>query len=320
MKAKPFGMLPVSGSWLRWGGSALLLAAAVLLLPKKELAAAFGQMRWGTPAAALAIFLMIHVLSALKWCLVVNRAGAGIRLRDGIESYFAGLFSNLFLPSLIGGDLVTATAASVKARQAAGVVLGSVLNRLLDVMALAVLLCLAAALDWQAWALRNPTALRFIEAAAAGLGLAAVAGAVLAPLRPAWLGAALRKVLKGPKEAFGAIRRPGLLSLPLAASLMMQLGLAALTAWLGVACGISLGMATWVLAWSLAKLVALLPVTVSGIGARALALAGLLAPFGVPAARAAALGMAWDAVVVCGGLSAGVIWRLLLWRNRQGRA
>ena len=46
MNAKPFGTLPVSRSWLRWGGSALLLAAAVLLLPKKELAAAFGQMRW----------------------------------------------------------------------------------------------------------------------------------------------------------------------------------------------------------------------------------------------------------------------------------
>jgi len=304
-------------AWLRYAGSVVLLAAAVSLIPKKELAAALRQLRWGAPAAALAIFQAIHLLSALKWRLVLNRCGAGIGLRAGVECYYAGLFSNLFLPSLIGGDIVMVAAASGKARRPAGVVMGSVLNRLLDMVALSALLCLAAAWEWWAWSLRNPAPLRAVATVGLGLVFVPAACGALALVQPAWLPAALRRLLSRHQEAFGALRRPSLLALPLAASLGMQLGLAVLTACLGRACGIHLGIATWVLAWSLAKLVALLPITVSGIGARAVALAGLLAPFGAPVARSAALGMAWDAVVISASLAAGAIWKLLSWRSGE---
>lgn len=304
-------------AWLRFAGSAGLLAAAVAFLPKRDLAAAMRQVRFGAPAAALAIYLGIHLLSSLKWRLVLNRCGAGIGPRAGIESYFAGLFSNLFLPSLIGGDVVMAALASGKSRQPAGIVTGSLLNRLLDLVALTLLLCVAAAVEWRAWSLRNPGPLRVVGTAGLGVVLLPAACGALALVQPSWLPAAGRRLLSRHAAAFEALRRPRLLALPLAASLGMQFSLAVLTAWIGRDCGIHLGIATWVLAWSLAKLVALLPITAGGIGARAVALAGLLAPFGVPLAKSAALGVEWDAVVISGSLAAGAIWKLLSWRGHH---
>jgi len=165
--------------------------------------------------------------------------------------------------------------------------------------------------------MQNPASLHAMATVGIGLGFVPAACGALALTEPSWLPAALRRLLRKGKEAFGALRNPRLLVAPLLASLAIQLSLAVLTAWLGRACGIQLGIVTWVLAWSLAKLVALLPVTVGGIGARSVALAGLLAPFGVPLARSAALGMAWDGVVVSGCLAAGAVWKMLSWRSPE---
>jgi uncharacterized membrane protein YbhN (UPF0104 family) len=64
-------------------------------------------------------------------------------------------------------------------------------------------------------------------------------------------------------------------------------------------------------AWPLAKLSALLPVTQGGIGVREAALAALLAPFGAPAVLTVAVGLAWEAIIISGGLIAGLVSFLL---------
>ena len=65
-------------------------------------------------------------------------------------------------------------------------------------------------------------------------------------------------------------------------------------------------MSVWFLAWPLAKLVALVPVSLGGIGVREAALAVFLTPFGVDAALAVAQSLTWEAVLIFSGMISGL--------------
>src|SRR5690348_17485325 len=67
----------------------------------------------------------------------------------------------------------------------------------------------------------------------------------------------------------------------------------------------------WLFAWPLAKFSGLIPLTQGGIGVREAALVILLKPFGARPAKAAAVGLAWEAVILIGGLIAGLAAFLL---------
>ena len=71
------------------------------------------------------------------------------------------------------------------------------------------------------------------------------------------------------------------------------------------------------LAFSLAKVVALLPISLGGIGLREVALATFLAPFGVPAALAVAQSLVWESILVVVGSAAGGSVLALSWRDRR---
>ena len=125
----------------------------------------------------------------------------------------------------------------------------------------------------------------------------------------------LRRRISGRAEKYVAAfiaswHRPWLTLAVLALSLAMQTGLIALSAWLGVGCGLHLPARAWLFAWPLAKLSGFVPVTLAGIGSRELVLPALLAPFGADPAAAASVGLAWDAVLITGSLVGGCISKL----------
>ncbi len=78
-------------------------------------------------------------------------------------------------------------------------------------------------------------------------------------------------------------------------------------------------MHVWLFVWPLGKISAVMPLTQGGIGVREAALAALFAPFGVPAVLAVAAGLAFQAVVISGGLVGGGI-SLILHRLQVGGA
>jgi len=79
-----------------------------------------------------------------------------------------------------------------------------------------------------------------------------------------------------------------------------------LTAKLAETCGLVLPLRDWFFAWPLAKLAAVLPLTQGGIGVREAALVGLLSPFGAAPHLVLAAGLVWEAVVITGGMVAGL--------------
>jgi uncharacterized membrane protein YbhN (UPF0104 family) len=68
------------------------------------------------------------------------------------------------------------------------------------------------------------------------------------------------------------------------------------------------GLAAWVFAWPLAKIIAILPVSLNGLGLREGTLAALLVPFGAQAAQVVAAGLVWQGVLFAAGLLGGLLY------------
>lgn len=286
-----------------------LLALLLVVLPAGEI---WSSLRGFAPwvwACVLAGFLAGHRIGVEKWRLLLRTGGAPLTSRQAVTCYASGLFANLYLPTIVGGDVLRATLAARRADRTEAVVVGSLGDRAVDVAAL-VLLIAAGGLA-TGTALEGTAGRVILVAAAAGLGVAAVGLPVLlrTPLRR-WP----RRLRRPVGRALVALRRlarePGTAAAALGLSLAMQSGFVLLNAWIGAGVGIDVPLAAWFLVWPLAKGVALLPVSIGGLGVRDATLGALLVPLGVPMDLGVAASFVWQSVLVAGGLVAGLVWRL----------
>jgi len=243
---------------------------------------------------------------------VLNLGGAGISVRQAMRCYFAGLFGSLFLPSLIGGDVLRLAMALRVAKSRAGVVLGSLVDRISDFVALALLAVMGAALVPGSL---DPQSRKIFELVG---GIAILAVAIIAvvivmlPVRR-FSFRMKRRFVRLRRAVYSTMERPGAMLRALSMSVTAQIIFITLNVALADACGLHLRFRVWLFAWPLAKLAAAVPITQAGIGVREAALAALLVPFGARAVLAVASGLAWDAVSI-GGAIVGGIFALLAGR------
>ena len=289
---------------LQIAGSVLLLAVLAFVFPRHKLVQALASIPPSTLFAAVPIYVSVHFLGSLKWQLMVTRPDSPLTFIESLRCYFGGLFANLFLPSVIGGDVVAIALGVSPTRKAEQVVSGTLANRMIDLAALALLVGLAVFVF--------PHQINSAGEQLVQLVLLIMIGGAIVVCLAIFL---LRRRIRGRAavyfEAFAAAwRRPWLTLAVLGLSVSMQVGLIALSAWLGVGCGLHLPARAWLFAWPLAKLSGFVPVTLAGIGSRELVLPALLAPFGADPAAAASVGLAWDAVLITGSLAGGAISKL----------
>jgi uncharacterized protein (TIRG00374 family) len=298
---------PAIGRWaLRTTLAAAVLALLVTAIPGAELLASLAAAPRWIWAAAPALFVAVHLVGVVKWRLLVNAAGAELAPRVALRCYYAGLFGNLFLPSVVGGDAVRATLALRHSRSASGLLLASLVDRLLDVGALAALVGTAlAVLPAAAPALSR----RLLVGLALATALGALALVLLARRLPvSRLPRRLRRHLAEARRAMRRLRgRPGALALAFTLGVTLQTALLGLAYWLGGHAGVEAPFVVWLVVWPLAKLAALAPLTQGGIGVREAAAVALFRPFGVPAAVALAAGLLFEAALVAGSLLAGLV-------------
>ncbi len=120
--------------------------------------------------------------------------------------------------------------------------------------------------------------------------------------------AGLRKKLSGVAVEFG--KRPGRLALCFALSVAVQATFVASAIVLARTMGVDASAAQWFFAWPLAKIVAILPISLAGLGVREAALASFLAPFGASAALVVAVSLVWQSIFIAGALVAGLFFML----------
>ncbi|HUK52001.1 MAG TPA: lysylphosphatidylglycerol synthase transmembrane domain-containing protein [Candidatus Binatia bacterium] len=283
-----------------------ILGCLLALLPRERVWSAMRGVPLRLWLAVVFAYLAAHCLGTMKYRMMVNLAGAGLSRAQAAQCYFGGLFGTLFLPSIVGGDVVRAGVGLRVARHRAGFLLGSLMDRVMDVLALALTSAAGAVLlpgHLDARSLRV-----FLLLASAGAALVAGSAVAVALLPAARFSFRMRRRLVRLREAARALRaRPHVMLLSLLGGILVQGTFATLTAVLANSCGLHLGLSVWFLAWPLAKLAALLPLSQGGLGVREAALAGLLLPFGAPAALAVAVGLVWQTVIYSGGLLSGLV-------------
>jgi uncharacterized protein (TIRG00374 family) len=304
---------------LQYGGSGLVLYLLLRFLPKREIWNALRQLPLRLWVLVLIGYLAAHLIGAAKYRLVLNLGGAGLDVRQAARCYFAGLFGSLFLPSLVGGDILRIALALRVTRSKAAVVLGSLVDRTTDFSALVILVFVGALFATGTLDPRSRKVLIFVICIAF---VAAVIGTCIVVLFPvSRLSFRIRrKVVQLRRAGKRIVRQPQAMLRALSMSLTVQVVFILLNIQLAEVCGLHLRFGVWLFAWPLAKLCAAVPITQAGIGVRETALAALLVPFGAPAALAVASGFAWDAITVAGAVAGGIFAIVAggLWPKRRG--
>jgi glycosyltransferase 2 family protein len=298
---------------LRWLAALCVLGILVHFLPLHLLGQAIERVPFARFFLILMGYLLAHSIGIVKWRMVVNAAGARLDFATSAQCYTGGLFATLFLPSIIGGDVVRLAVGLRRSPNPAAVLAGNVTDRFLDMCAQAGLVLLGLILlPGSLPASLGQQMRRGMLYSAAGF--VALWVLLLSLYKPLLGGRSIRfrRRLARLRHALrSGWRRPHILIFGWMMGTAIQSTFLILTALLAISCGLFLPLRIWFFAWPLAKLAALLPLTQGGIGVREAALVGLLSPFGAPAHLVLAAGLVWEGVVIAGALVAGLTAFLL---------
>ncbi|HMP01227.1 MAG TPA: lysylphosphatidylglycerol synthase transmembrane domain-containing protein [Gemmatales bacterium] len=247
---------------------------------------------------ALVIYGVVQLgLASYRWRLLGRALGFHQPWRRYLGLCYEGLFFSLFLPTSIGGDVVRALRLADEPRRRLAAGWSVVSDRLSGLVALVGVACVASI--WQVQLLP--------VIAQAGLWLLAL-GLVVGRF---WLPRLARRSerlnnLATALSLSQAYRRESWSALGL--SLAIQLASIVQIAYMGRALGLDLGLGVYAVVVPLVALATMVPVSIGGLGVREGSFVVLLAPYGVPATTAVALGLSWLAMNVVVGLVGGLVY------------
>jgi uncharacterized membrane protein YbhN (UPF0104 family) len=293
-----------------------IVGVLVAVLPVSDLWQTIRQVPLWLWTLAVMSLILGHVVGAMKWRILIGEEDRRLSISDAFRCYFAGLFANLFLPSMTGGDIVRAGLAIRLNKNKETVILGSLLDRIVDMSTLLGIVLSGSLLVSRTY-LTDAYGIVLLTPLLIVLLVLGCVIAVLVPLRygrPRFLVNSARRF----HLSFGElIRRPSRVLLALSASIVIQMWFILISYVLARRVGISFSLTAWLIVWPLSKLSAMLPISIGGVGVREVALAGLLRPFGVAAASAVGLGLLWESLIVALGGFGGIFY--LLSRNGLSR-
>jgi uncharacterized protein (TIRG00374 family) len=292
--------------YFRYGMSLLVLALLLKFIPFQKVLATMKAVPPMVALAVLVCYLLMHLLGVQKWRMMINLAGAGMSFPRALRCYYWGLFGNIFLPSLVGGDLVRAGMAFLFARSKPAVVLGSLMDRMQDMGSLLAVTLIGVALIPGNTDARTRNILWITAGFLVTVSLAGAAVLFLVPVKR-FSFKRRRTLVKVRHGARSMWRRPQTMLLAFTLGMTLQAGLTALNWRLGEATGLHVSLAAWLFAWPLAKLTSLFGFTQGGLGVREATLVFLLLPFGASRVNTLAVGLAFQAVMMTGNLTAGGI-------------
>lgn len=287
--------------WLR---VVVSLAVAALLLAVVPLDEVLGAIRGVNPwiwIACVGIFVAGHSLNAIKLYLLIGPGGAPAPAC--VRAHFAGIASNLGLPGVAGGDIVRVSYLA-PAAGTARVVMAAVADRLVDSFVLILIAVVAASVAGVPPAISGA-----MRTGGRWLVVIAVAGLVA--------GVAIRRRLRRsgrPPLGLSWSRigeRPVAIVLAVSIAIAVQAAFVLANVWLASAVGFNVALAPWFLAWTAAKLSAILPISLGGIGVREAALVSVLAAYGAPPDGALAVGILWQGALISGSLGGFLLTQAL---------
>ncbi len=294
-----------------------IIAFILIRLPLEELWSTITRVSVFLWIFVVVAFVLGHIVGVIKWNLLVNLKGKVLPFSVACRCYYAGLFANLCLPSLVGGDLIRAGIAIKHSNEKGAVILGSLLDRFLDICALVLIIYMGAMISPAVLAAEDRKFLVWFFVFLSFAFLFTISLLFFPfigylPKKISELIVRIRNIIfhliKNPQRAFAAF----------VMALFIQSGFVLLNIILGTTCGIHIPLSVWFLAWPLAKLSALMPISMGGLGVREVALAVILERFSVPYTNSVGLGLLWETILIAGGVLGGGIY-LFLSKNVNAR-
>lgn len=291
---------------LRWlirvAVSATVVALLVKIVPLPTIVDALGRVSVWAWLVSVVVFFLGHYCNAMKLRLLLGHQS--VPLSACVRAQYVGLVANLGLPGLAGGDLARGVylAPVVGTRRVA---LASAADRMIDTLAVVTMVAAAVSIAGA------PPALRVLTERVVWwvVGPGAVALVVAVVLLTVKKRDAIASQLTRRAKQLRAFQAAALGAF--AISLLVQAAFVLTNMWLARQVGVTTGASAWFVAWPLAKLVAVLPISLGGIGVREAALVSLLAPYGAPREAVLASGILWQGVLVVTGL-VGLLFTQLL--------
>jgi len=278
-----------------------ILGALFYWLPADEILRGLLSLPATTWLLVIAVFLAGHVVAAMKWRYLLGRTGVETRIDQIIKAHSAGLFANICLPSIVGGDVVRAGLLHRDTGQLAQITAASLFDRLIDTFTLILIAAIAA------FSLGKLPQIELSSSTSAILLVAIGMAAVTALALKYKLFGKFTRVLE---KLAQPIRL--LVSQPLSAfvALGMSLGIQSLFILINIfiarQLGIDVPWPVWFFCWPVAKLIALVPISLGGIGVRDAALVSLLSFYGVAHSNGFTQSLAWQSTLIISGVLAGM--------------
>lgn len=284
--------------WVRAAISATVAAVLLSFVPVGEVWRAIRGVSLRIWLAAVAIFVGGHSLNAMKLRLLIGPHAASAV--SCLQAHFAGIAANLGLPGVAGGDVVRA-AYLAPAAGGPRVVAAAVADRVVDLTVVLLIVAVAAPVagvpELMSGSLRGAVRWAAIVVAAVVLIALLVRRRIRRTGTLPRLQAALSGIFERPAALVGAM----LISLGVQSLFVLT------NAWLGSEVGLTMAIAPWFLAWTAARLAAVAPISVGGIGVREATLVSVLAAYGAAPDRALAVGLLWEGAIVVGGAGGFVV-------------
>lgn len=303
----------LSSPWVKLGLSIGLLTILLAETDLSQLAGAVAQAQPGWVILALAGYIGSQVVSSVRWTMLARPLGFRDSFGRFFGAYFTGMYMNLFAPSTVAGDIGRALfLAGGRQRRALAFTsvladrgLGFVVLSWIAAVAIVVLPTYDVPLPLYcaAWIIPPATVLGWLM-------IPRLVTRILAPgnrwrelversLAPYWNDYNLLAQTSAVAGLFHS----------------MQIGTQVLLAW---ALGIRVPLSFFLIFVPVVNILAMLPISFSGIGLREGGYWYFLAQVGVGRAAALALGLLSSAVVLATGVSGGIVF--LLWRARMPAA
>jgi uncharacterized membrane protein YbhN (UPF0104 family) len=251
-------------------------------------------------AAAVALFVAGQIMSAFRWQLLALLNGLEGPFREYLGYYFIGMFTNVFVPGLIGGDALRAIYLGRRHGRVAEALASVVADRGVGLLAL---FWLASGATVCATGVRLPPSMVRVTAAAGATSLLVYLAAPLVASLVLRLGGRFGRRLA---PAITYMRRPVTLMPAILLSVLLQLSLAVCQYLLALGLGLPIRLRTFVLIVPIANVVASLPLTINGLGMREAAYLVLLGMAGIGKDQAVALSLLYFAATLTGGIT-GVV-------------
>jgi uncharacterized membrane protein YbhN (UPF0104 family) len=260
--------------------------------------------------ATVAIYVAGQVMSAWRWQLLAAVVGVRTRFADFLAYYFVGLFTNLFVPGLLGGDALRAVYLGRRTHRTGEAVASVVADRGTGLMALFWLAALMALLIPSALAPPLIRAIVLTGAIALTIVLLAPFVAMMTPRLP-------RLLRRGLGVVHPYLHRPLSMFPGFSLSFLLQVSLGVGQWVLARGLGLSQPLAVFLLCVPIANVAAGLPVTLNGLGVRETAYLVLFGMAGMARDDAIALGLLWFAATMLGGLTGALAFALTDFPEKQ---